>query len=217
MQLHHFLTPKGLALRLASRRRYGVAAPLSREILHVDPHDIIGERNTPHAIATHARFGQTRGLVADGDWDQGLTYFSLPQSGLYRSCVMRWQEGRPWSETPAYQSYQSKIEAGTPHHDAPTMAALDARYAQLDQIFAAISSEGCMSEAYEDLITITLNHKGEVFWGPNGRHRVCIALVLGFDKMPARVGMIHADALGQFQKMRSHRRARMRNVLGFYG
>lgn len=217
MRFHHFLTPKGLMLRRAGRLRYGTAAPLTREIININPQQIVGERNTPDAIQAHTLFGQTRGLIAEGGWDTSLGYFSFAKSGLLKSCRMRWQQGLPWTQTPAYQSYLSKINAGTPHHDAPTVAALDARYAKLDKIHAQIVHDGKMSEDYEDLITISFNRKGELFWGPNGRHRVCIALSLGLKMMPARVGIIHAEAVDLFQELRTFRKARMRSLMGFYG
>jgi hypothetical protein len=217
MQRHHVLTLRGLALRRACRRRYGADAPVAREILYVDPRQIRGERNTENAIAAHARFGQTRGIIAGGDWDRDLVYFDLRAAGIYRSCAMRWKEGRPWRDTPAYQSYLGKIEVGSPHHDAPTVAALDARYAALDRIYTQIVTDGAFSEDYEDLVTVTINRKGELFWGPNGRHRVCIALVLGMEQMPMRLGLVHDKALERFQSLRSHRSARMRRPWGFYG
>lgn len=201
------LTPRGLLHKLRDNRRYGARAPLLREVLHIDPATIAGERKTEAARAFHRAMGGARGLVAGGDWDRALTPLDPRALGVYLSCHARWVEGADWAETPVYRSYLRKIEKGQPHPDCPDLPALKARYAALDAVFARVRDTGALSEAAADLVTISLDRQGRPYWGPNGRHRVCIALVLGLARMSARVGIVHEAALDTWQALRSHRRA----------
>lgn len=209
------LTVRGLRHKLRDNRRHGRRTPLLRELIHIDPSGIAGERKTGAARAFQRQHGGGRALVAGGDWDFALKRLDPRALGVYRSCHAHWVEGVPWHETPVYISYLRKIEKGQPHPDCPTLEALQARYAALDAVFAEVRDTGRMSERAEDLVTISLDRQGRPYWGPNGRHRVCIALVLGLRRMPARVGIVHEDALDIYQTLRSHRRAPVRSWRGY--
>lgn len=209
------LTPRGVLHKLRDARRLGHRAPLLRELIHIDPATIAGERKTDVARAFQRRHGGGRALVVGGEWDLTLKPLDPRALGVYRSCHAHWVNGVPWEETPVYQSYLRKIETGQPHPDCPNREALEARYAALDAVFAQVRDTGAMSEKAEDLVTISLDRRGRPYWGPNGRHRVCIALVLGLAAMPARVGIVHEDALDLYQTLRSHRRAPVRSWRGY--
>lgn len=206
--------PRGFWNKAMDRRRYGHRAPLQRELIHVDPDTIVGERKTDVAAKFHRAHGAMRSLVRGGDWDLAMKEVNLRALGVYLSCHARWIDGASWEDTYVYTSYRRKIDAGTPHPDCPTLAALDARYAALDAIYEQVRDTGVMSEETEDLVTINLDRHGRAFWGPNGRHRVCIALVLGLRRMPARVGIVHEDALDLYQDLRCGKRARLRSPWG---
>jgi len=209
-----FLTPRGMWHKARDRLRHGARAPLLRELIHLDPATIAGECKSEAARAFQRRHGGARALVLGGDWDHALKPLDPRALGVYHSCHAHWTLGADWAETPVYQSYLRKIEKGRPHPDCPTLPALDARYAALDAIFAQVRDSGCMSEDAEDLVTISLDRAGRPHWGPNGRHRVCIALILGLARMPARVGIVHESALDAYQALRSHRRAPLRGPRG---
>ncbi len=208
------LTPRGALHKLRDRSRYGPRAPMLRELIHIDPHAIVGERKTEAARAFQRQHGGARALVVGGDWDLALTPVDPRALGVYHSCHAHWVDGADWAQTPVYQSYQRKIAKGQPHPDCPTLPALEARYAALDAIFTQVRDSGQMSEAPEDLITISLDRAGRLYWGPNGRHRVCIALVLGMTRIPARAGIVHAAALDAYQALRSQRRAPLNSLRG---
>lgn len=209
------LTPRGALRKLRDRAVYGDSAPMFRELLHVDPNIIAGERKSEVARDFQLEYGGTRALVAGGDWDRELKPMDVRALGVFRSCHAHWVEGVPWAETPVYISYLRKIEKGQPHPDCPTPEALVARYAALDAIYATVRDTGRMSELTEDLVTISLDREGRPYWGPNGRHRVCIGLILGVARMPARVGIVHEHALEVYQRLRSHRRAPVRSWRGY--
>lgn len=209
--------PSGVLRNAADWVCYGNRAPLWCELIHIDPETIAGERKTETAQAFHRTQGASRGLVVDGDWDRDLKELNPRALGVYLSCQAHWMNGVPWQETPVYISYRRKIEKGQPHPDCPTLSALNARYAALDRIYEKVLVSGRMSEDSADLVTISFDRYGRAFWGPNGRHRVCIALTLGLREMPARVGIVHNNALDQYQVVRSHRRAPIRGLQGLLG
>lgn len=209
------LTPHGARHKLRDNRYHGTKAPMLREVIHIDPAKIAGELKTDAAVAFARSHGGVRGLVEGGDWDLALNQHNPRALGVYLSCHAHWIDGVAWSDTLVYKSYLRKIAKGKPHPDCPTHEALDARYRALDLVFASVRDSGRMSEAAEDLVTISLNRHGQPYWGPNGRHRVCIALVLGLEQMPARVGLVHTNALDSYQAIRSHRRAQVLSWRGY--
>ena len=194
-------TPQRLVTLYRHRFVLGSLAPSGGEVIDVDPRRIVGHMPTRLAKRLRARTGFEAGAVIGGDWDREIRPVNLTEKEVYTSCHLRWIEGHPWHDTPIYRSYVALIERGEPC-DFRSVGELDESYRRLDEIYARVRHEGRLSERYEHLILVNMDRDGGLSWGPNGRHRVTMALICGFESIPARVGFIHPLAIDRFQARR---------------
>jgi hypothetical protein len=183
---------------------YGWAAPRWRETIHVDPRDIralVTPKLKRHLVRTT---GHQSGVVAGGDWDVELAeYRDFRTKLVYRSCHAHWVDGVPWEETEIVRIYLDQLAKGEPC-PFDDVAGLMRRYRRLDRIYEDVVRRRRLSHRYEDLVKISIARDHSLLWGPDGRHRVTIALIAGLPTIPARVGYVHPLALPYFQTLRTH-------------
>jgi hypothetical protein len=194
-------TPQRLVTLYTHRVALGPLAPRAGEVIDVDPRDIRGHLPKGLAKRLHARSGFESGAVIGGDWDRQVRPVKLTEKEVYTSCHLRWIEGQAWEDTPIFKSYLGHIERGVPC-DFKSVAELVESYRRLDEVFAQVRDERRLSERYEHLVLVNMDREGGLSWGPNGRHRVTMALICGFESIPARVGFIHRLAVDRFQALR---------------
>ena len=180
--------------------------PIKNEVMLVQP-DSIRWHMIRHSWRNLVRqTGFKGGTFADGNWDtQGLETWESDEDG--HSCFKRWVLGDRWEETEEFMGYVDKLENGVPNRFADRAALLN-RYRNLDAIFGSVIRGGRMSEAIDDLVRVSVGRDGVLAWGPDGRHRICIARIAGLERMPVRVGFVHVGALDAFEEIRTHRMAR---------
>lgn len=183
--------------------KIGNLAPVPNELIKIDPTKIWGHMEVETAKSFEFLTGYSSGAVVRYDWDKAkdVEYLNFQNLDLYKSCKLRWIHGYRWEETELYQYYVECLTKEIPCR-FNTINELEERYRKLDQIFEEVNSTRKMSEKYCDLVKISLAKDGRLIWGPDGRHRVCIALLAGIESMPARVGFIHFKSLEYFQTMR---------------
>lgn len=179
----------------------GSLAPSRRETIFVDPGKIVGHMNPEQALKLIKKTGYYSGAVVDGDWDREVKYLDITGKGVYTSCLQRWIYGYSWEDTPIYQTFVNKIKQKIPC-EFNSLEDLEKRYDRLDSIYNQVCSERKMSSEYRDLVPISIARDGSLIWGPNGKHRICIALIAGLELMPAKVRYIHKKGLNYFQEMR---------------
>jgi len=137
--------------------------------------------------------------IVGGDWDlKYVTYVTFKELDLYKSCYAHWVKGKPWSQTNLYNEYVEKLEKGIPNRFS-SLEDLKNRYETLDRIYEEIKVKQTISTLPEDLIKISIDRKGNLIWGPDGRHRICMALCAGLKSIPVRVGFVHTAAVDKFQ------------------
>jgi hypothetical protein len=182
---------------------YGWAAPTRNEAIHVDPRHIRAVVTSRAQRHLERVTGHQGGVVVGGDWDVDLVNRRDFRTKLvYRSCHAHWVDGVPWEDTELIRIYRERLARGE-CRDFDGIEALMARYARLDRVFQEASERRTLSRRYEDLVRISIARDHTLLWGPDGRHRVTIALILGLERIPARVGFIHARALPYFQTLRT--------------
>ena len=194
-------TPQRLVTLYTHRVALGPLAPRAGEVIDVDPREIRGHLPKELAKRLRVQSGFESGAVIGGDWDRHVRRLDLTEKDVYTSCRLRWVEGRAWEDTPIFASYLGLIERREPC-DFRSVAELVESYRRLDEVFAQVQDEGRLSERYEHLVLVNMDREGSLFWGPNGRHRVTMALICGFVSIPARVGFVHRDAVDRFQALR---------------
>jgi hypothetical protein len=198
-----FLT-REIRTRAHNRLVYGKRSPRRNEIVYVDPRKIRGHMTAEKRgwSILRKKTGCDGSAIVAGDWDlRYVDYLALEETSVYKSCYMRWVEGREWSETTVYQEYVSRLDRGETFYIKSHQHLVE-RYAALDAIFERVSSEKSLSSEWHHLVRVSISRDGSFIWGYNGRHRVCIALCAGVEEIPMRLGFVHEDAVDAFQSVR---------------
>jgi len=138
-----------------------------------------------------------------------------PQDGLIRNIFehpkilasyMHWTQGIPWEETGIFQFLLGQID----NHkrkcfdNCYDLETIKMRYAKLDIIFEEVKNalriKTCMGIdpwffREKDGIYFHIGPDGSLFFGDGGCHRFAMALVLGLNNIPAKLGCIHKSSL----------------------
>lgn len=184
--------------------KLGKYAPRPGEIIHVDPRDIRGhlehkKKGWPHLIKST---GYEEATVYGGNWDKDyITYLDFTKQEVFKSCYQHWVKGIPWDKTPIYMDYVTLIESGVPNR-FKSLEDLSQRYQELDKIFAMVKKNKALSDDPDHLIRISMARDGTLIWGPNGRHRICMAICADIKTIPAKVGYVHSEAVDIFNGLR---------------
>lgn len=181
---------------LTRMARWGRTAPRFAERIWIDP------RRCEHAVRGISR--RRSGEVADGDWDLDVTAWE-DTSRVARHCRLRWQDGLSWEEAGAYDYLMGLIErSGRPRDGCSTLDDVVARYERLDAMFEDARARGRLAAKNElpglsfrefGGVIVHVDRGGSPLFGRKGNHRFAIARILGHDRMPAQVGVVHVGAL----------------------
>ncbi|WP_147270441.1 hypothetical protein [Halomonas sp. DQ26W] len=184
-------------------KEYGNNAPQEGEVIWVNPREISGHMFPDVWKELRRRTGFNGGALLGGDWDiENIHYMEFTKLDPYLSCYEHWVEGKSWSQTSLYQFYVEKLGRGEPCRFSSS-SALCERYENLDSIFLEVLKDKCMSTKKKDLVKVSVARDASLIWGPDGRHRICMAICAGLEKMPAMLGFVHFDAINQLNKLRS--------------
>ena len=176
--------------------------PKPGEVIWIDPRSISGHMRPEGWLRLKRKTGFDGGALVGGDWDDRLTSpVSFTSREPFQSCNDHWVRGRPWNETAIYQKYVSRLQNGPPCRFA-SLDELWSRYQELYDIFHEAKQKGSLSTRRKDLIKVSIARDGRLIWGPDGRHRICIAICAGLNQIPASVGFIHIEALETFAALR---------------
>jgi hypothetical protein len=154
-----------------------------------------------------------RTRVMTGDWDQVLDrrlfYGSVyerqgnQQRGMipldnyefFNSLQLRFVEGRQWRETAWVDWLYKQISAKRPVRRYETATAIDDRLAFLDQLYADCRVGNYRQDA-SDLPVVNIGRQGRIAID-DGRHRMCVAIIAGVDRLIAECRVIHPDAVSR--------------------
>jgi len=187
----------------SNRTRFGPGAPKFAERLWVDPRHV-----------QHVAFGIGRsGRVEAGSWPTG-SQRPIEEDPVLRAAVARWVIGLPWEETGEVERMERVIRRKGAIKGCDTRRSILARCAQLDAIFEVIEREQRVRPQKEVApgafrewggIGMHIGPGGIPIRAENGRHRFAIARILGINKIPVRVGVVHLSALHLLEVLRHER------------
>lgn len=140
-----------------------------------------------------------RGTIRGGDWDLQTVRFE--DLDVWESFQQRFLEGAKWQDTAFYRRRLRIIESGIPRHGCSSRQDLDDRMATVDALFERIRRQGYrtqdevdekMSEGLgnEDEIQVHIGRHGDWIFA-DGRHRLCIAKLLGLERIPVKIARRH--------------------------
>ncbi len=182
--------------------KYKKRCPKIREVIYIDPNKIVGHLTKARWQKLRRRTGLKGNVILDGNWDSELIgYLEFKEMDIYKSLHMRWVEGKSWEQTWIYQTYKEQIN-NSEKCPFSNLNQLEYRYRELDRIFHKIQNDGNLSNEYRHLVRINIDRGGRLIWGPGGRHRMSIAIILGLHKVPAKIGFVHPNALDVLDECR---------------
>jgi len=179
----------------------GKTHPFRQKIIFVNPGKICGHMAPDLKTTLMAQTGFSSGAIVDGDWDLKISKLNFHEQEVYRSCYLHFVDSLEWEDTPLYQNHVERINRREAGDNSGLIKKLKDRYNELDLIYHQVFHQQNMSTKYEDLIKINISRDGSLIWGPDGRHRICIALILGLESIPASIGFIHTKVLKNFQAL----------------
>jgi hypothetical protein len=180
--------------------RYGNEAPRSCELIVARLTEIraaIVDGN--HVFRNKYASGK---ILADWDVSDGQIT-TLTDNQKVRHCMRHWVDGKSWEEAGVFEFYGRK---GFNVDD------IRMRHERLDAIFEVVRREGrlrCRAELYprglreEGGIRIHVDQHGAPLFADGDAHRIAIALILGFETIPAQIGCVHESGIRYVRPMRS--------------
>lgn len=140
-----------------------------------------------------------RGLIADGDWD--LKAFPFEQMDVWRAFCERFRDGVKWQDTEWYARQTRRLRKGRCLWGCATVEAFEDRLAEVERLFEDIKTNGFRTQSElndeqarpfgdEDEVQVHIGRDGDYIFA-DGRHRLCIARILGLDRIPVKVARRH--------------------------
>jgi len=134
---------------------------------------------------------------------------TIEESPLYQALRAHFLDGQPWTETQFVRDVFARLDEGSEFvwHDCQTRDDVLARCEKLERIYRSMKDDGCLSyrdrtdprerdgtviEALEQEIIVDVGRDGELLL-VSGKHRFCIAKLLGLDTVPVAFLVRHAD------------------------
>lgn len=184
------------ALSLA---RHDRTSPQSGERIWVAVETCIGALST-----TIPRLAS--GSVQGGDWDRDLIKMQDLRKHFPKidACYLHWSDGLSWPDTGIYEVMLDIIATRGRTDGCRSLKDIQDRYKRLDKVFATVRRDKrlkVMSEVNpenfreEGGVYFHIGRDGNPIFGGGGHHRLAIALILGIERIPAQLGVIHPAAL----------------------
>lgn len=191
---------------LYNKLKYGISAPINHELIWVNPKEI---RQVLVPAEVKRITGKTRtytsGLVID--WNEVKHIKPLHEEFKIQYCINHWREGVPWDEMGVLEF----LKTNSRKHRRKSDEEISERFNKLDEAFKEVKKEGRLKTRKEidpanyreqDGILVHIGRDGEPFFGSCGNHRLAMALVLDFNKIPAWIGLVDKDSIKYLDKYR---------------
>lgn len=183
---------------------YGKYAPKACQTIYIKPTEVTS------ALASYDFIGRKNsGQVLSGDWDLN----TKPLEGFikYDACVQHFMFGKSWAETGIYEYMNELVIGASGVDDCHSMDDIINRYKKLDALYLLLKRHGKTAyKARADLdpfsfreeggVYIHIGRNGELIFGGGGFHRFSITRLLGFDSIPAQLGVVHKDFVKQWHE-----------------
>ena len=191
---------------LYNKIRYGLSAPLNHERIWINPKDVkhVLVPSEVKRITGKTR-NYTSGLVID--WDEVENIRPLFEEHKIQYCIKHWQDGESWEDLDVINF----LRKNSKKHRKKEIDELIERFEMLDKAFEEVKNEGRLKTRIEidpsnyrekDGILIHIGKNGEPIFGSCGNHRLAMALILGFEKIPAWIGLVDKDSIKYLDQYR---------------
>ncbi len=138
------------------------------------------------------------GRILGGDWD--LKTIAFEETDVWAAFTQHFVGGKPWSETSFYRRVLDTIDGGVRMWECASREEFEVRLQRLDGLFRDIQTQGYRTQdelgvvtggrIESDEIQVHIGRHGDYIFA-DGRHRLCIAKILGLDRVPVKVSRRH--------------------------
>ena len=160
-------------------------------LIYVNPTDLSGYVNGVLAKRIRKTLRHAKIPVElSGNWSKKVTEWDMEDWYRVVELKQHFLEGVPWNELPSVKKKRQRLDEGYFVSNARTHELLDQRLEGHDKLFEAIRKDG-LSTAPEHLVQLNISEAGALYWGKGGQHRVAMAIVLGLEAIPMKLGYVH--------------------------
>ncbi|MCI5112367.1 MAG: valine--tRNA ligase [Marivita sp.] len=193
--------PAKMIRDVTNRLRFGPDAPQSDELIWIRPHDVTHFYRADPAQGAPRFRRRHSGMVAGGDWDQSRKPFG---SQIKLDSIRdHFEHGVPWQETAIFGWMLKRMEKEGTVDGFTSREELIARYDGLDRIYEEAKRTGTLrphgsvndTRGEHGGILVHIARDGTPLRDGGGMHRFAIAYILGLERIPAQLGVIHVDAV----------------------
>ena len=196
---------------VVNRWRFGPDAPQSDELIWIRPLHVTDFYRADPANGAPQFRRRHSGMVASGDWD--MSRKPLTSQIKLDSIRDHFERGVPWHQTDIFSWMLKRLDKEGVVDGFSSREELIARYEGLDRIYdeakrtGALRPHGSVNQTRREHggILVHIARDGTPLRDGGGMHRFAIAYILGLEKIPAQLGVIHADAVhaGLMQDLRT--------------
>ncbi|MEX2376358.1 MAG: hypothetical protein WD942_12370 [Dehalococcoidia bacterium] len=181
--------------------RYGPSAPRHAETIWICPNSIVN-------VIAKAIPRKESGRVWRGDWD--LNIAPIDEMPKVAMCYRHWRDGLSWEEVGAYDLMMGLIARLGRADGCASLDDVKARYDRLDQLFDTAAKERRLRQVHEvepgrlretGGVLFHVARDGPIF-GRGGAHRLAIARILELPIIPAKLGVVHVEAIPRLSELR---------------
>lgn len=178
--------------------RYGGDAPLSAALICVDPRTIDLMLVDVRDVAR-----DDTGTVRAGDWDKRVVHFDEHPKVV--ACVERFEHGVSWEATGIVDRLLVQVRTDGHTDGYRSLDEIIERYRAIDRLHEQLRSGGGFMTRRQLIGGRAFREQGGVYvhidrhtrpvFGLGGFHRLALARILGLERIPAQLGVVHSAAV----------------------
>ncbi len=177
--------------------KHGSDTPVYKEMLTVNPDDIVLKMKQKTSINKISKIRRISGCVVDTDWD--LHAESKSNDFKEKAIAERYVKGKSWHSTGIFEYQLGRLENVTDD----VIVKFEERYKKLDEVYSDIKKAGKLSSKEEHLISVCIGRYGQLIHFGQGAHRLAIAKILRLPKIPVIIGVVHPQGIPYLKKYRT--------------
>jgi hypothetical protein len=183
---------------VANLVRFGADAPRCAQLIWVDP------RTVDSMIEDITGLGRSvTGTVRGGDWDRRVVPFDAHPK--VAACAQHFEHGVSWEATGIVAYMRERLRTEVHPDGYRDLDEVLERYRALDRFYEHLRSGGAFmtrrtlkgGRAFREQggVYVHVDRNTRPVFGLGGYHRLAVARLLGLERIPAQLGVVHTAAL----------------------
>ncbi|EWH01837.1 hypothetical protein Q427_11920 [Halomonas sp. BC04] len=132
-------------------------------------------------------------IEISGNWSRKTRNFDLTEWYRVKELRQHFCLGVPWNQIESVTKKRYLLDRGYIVSDAHSHEELDLRLNSHDLLFDKIKNNEGLSSDWEHLVQLNISESGGLYWGPDGQHRIAMAVILGIEFIPMKLSYVHPE------------------------